>query len=320
MKRPKSVSFWIAFLGFGCFDLYVNAAQRGSPHPHQGKLKPFEPGPPKIKLSSADQSKVDDGELVMRQTVIDGGSSGRATAIQAVHAPPRLVWKQLLDLNSYPSKVDKLTECGKYFEKVRGVDGSKNIKARFLVKAAPGFSFEYYCDHIYSPQKKSLTWTLDYDRDSDFDDVAGHWYVCAHPTRPNWSQVYYSADLALKNFVPGFIMNILTTSALRSAVSWVKKYSEAEWAEEEEKGPAHRGGRFPSFGRGLTSGSNKFMSLNPFTPPPAPTPPPIPKHVRRPLYKRPSVIAAATVAGATAAASVICGIIASEREDAPNAR
>ena len=157
MKRPKSVSFWIAFLGFGCFDLYVNAAQRGSPHPHQGKLKPFEPGPPKIKLSSADQSKVDDGELVMRQTVIDGGSSGRATAIQAVHAPPRLVWKQLLDLNSYPSKVDKLTECGKYFEKVRGVDGSKNIKARFLVKAAPGFSFEYYCDHIYSPQKKSLT-------------------------------------------------------------------------------------------------------------------------------------------------------------------
>ena len=135
----------------------VRAARRGVPHPHQGKLKPFEPGPPSVKLSGADQAKVDGGELVMRQTVIDGGSSGRATAIQAVHAPPRLVWKQLLDLNAYPSKVEKLTECSKYFEKARGVDGSKTIKARFLVKAAPGFSFEYYCDHIYSPQKKSLT-------------------------------------------------------------------------------------------------------------------------------------------------------------------
>ena len=111
----------------------VRAARRGVPHPHQGKLKPFEPGPPSVKLSGADQAKVDGGELVMRQTVIDGGSSGRATAIQAVHAPPRLVWKQLLDLNAYPSKVEKLTECSKYFEKARGV-GSCGMSASAAAK------------------------------------------------------------------------------------------------------------------------------------------------------------------------------------------
>ena len=156
LRRGKHaiVVFAIAVLGEVC---NTNAAKRGTPHPHQGKLTPFVPGPPAVKLSGADQAKIDGGELMMRQTVIDGGSSGRATAIQAVHAPPRLIWAQLLDLNAYPSKVDKLSECSKYLEKARGVDGSKTIKARFLVKAAPGFSFEYYCDHIYDPQKKSLT-------------------------------------------------------------------------------------------------------------------------------------------------------------------
>ena len=117
---------------------------------------------------------------------------------------------------------------------------------------------------------------MDYERDSDFDDVAGHWYVCTHPTRPNWSQVYYSADLALKNYVPGFIMNILTTSALKTAVSWVKKFSEAEWVEEE-KCSVTGAGKFPRFGRGVRDETRMFKigglkALHPFSI--APSPPP----------------------------------------------
>lgn len=82
-------------------------------------------------------------------------------------------------------------QCGNYEVKNVGLDGSKQLKTRFLVKAAPGFSYEYYCDHLYSPMKKSLTWSLDYDRTSDFDDVQGKWYVAPHPTRENWSQVIH---------------------------------------------------------------------------------------------------------------------------------
>ena len=131
--------------------------------------------------------------------------------------------------------------------------------------------------------------------------------------------MYYSADLALKNYVPGFIMNILTNSALKTAVSWVKKYSEAEWVEEEKRGAAGSG-KFRGFGQGSSDGAGIFKmgglkSLNPFSPPPPPPPPPpAPVRTRRPIHKRPVLLAAAGVAGATAAASVICGVLATESE------
>ena len=138
--------------------------------------------------------------------------------------------------------------------------------------------------------------------------------MCTHPTRPNWSQVYYSADLALKNYVPGFIMNILTTSALKTAVSWVKKFSEAEWVEEE-KCSVIGAGRFPRFGRGVRDETRMFKigglkALHPFSIAPSPPPPPpVPVRPRRPIHKRPALLAAAGVAGATAAVSVICGVV-----------
>jgi len=157
------------------FAAAAKAAQPGVPHPHRGKLKPFVPGPPALKLSASDQAKLDAGEMITLQTKDASGVGGRATAVQAVHAPPKYIWKQLLDLDSYVGKVEKLSVCKTYFDQKEGIDGSRRIKARFLVKAAPGFGFEYFCDHHYSAPKKSLTWTLDYDRDNDFDDVCGHW-------------------------------------------------------------------------------------------------------------------------------------------------
>ena len=34
-----------------------------------------------------------------------------------------------------------------------------------------------------------MTWTLDYDKTSDFDDVSGHWHVCEHPSKPDCTRV-----------------------------------------------------------------------------------------------------------------------------------
>ena len=44
--------------------------------------------------------------------------------------------------------------------------------------------YEYYCDHVYAPDCDSMTWSLDYDKLSDFDDVAGHWHLEEHPKKP----------------------------------------------------------------------------------------------------------------------------------------
>ena len=167
-----------------------------------------------MTLKASELALVDDGKMFIAQVMAADGLSGRSTAVQSIAAPPKTIWAQLLDFNAYPPKVDKLVDCKVYADNALGM-GNRQLKVMMKINAAPGFNYEYYCDHTYSPKDKSLIWTLDYERDSDFDDVTGHWYVTPHPTRENWSQVYYSADLKLKQWVPKFILNILTTTAIK---------------------------------------------------------------------------------------------------------
>lgn len=54
----------------------------------------------------------------------------------------------------------------------------------------------------------------------------------AHPTQANVCIVSYSADLVMKGYVPGFVTTMLQKTALKSAVSWVKKHSEAQWTAD----------------------------------------------------------------------------------------
>ena len=105
------------------------------------------------------------------------------------------------------------------------------IEFFFLTKAFPIsylLQYEYYCDHVYSPKDDSVTWTLDYEKLSDFDDVAGHWHLEDHPTKPGCTRVFYACDIKFKRAVPGPVMNFLTKSALKQATSWVKRESEGK--------------------------------------------------------------------------------------------
>jgi len=71
-----------------------------------------------------------------------------------------------------------------------------------------------------------VTWSLDYDKTSDFDDVAGHWHLQDHPTKRGYTRVFYACDIKFKNPIPGPIMNFLTKAALKNATGWVKRESE----------------------------------------------------------------------------------------------
>lgn len=83
-----------------------------------------------------------------------------------------------------------------------------------------------FYDHTYSPAKDSVTWRLDYDKKSDFDDVSGHWHLEDHPTKPDCTRVFYACDIKLKGSVPGPVVNFVSKSALKAATGWVKKESE----------------------------------------------------------------------------------------------
>jgi hypothetical protein len=69
-----------------------------------------------------------------------------------------------------------------------------------------------------------MTWTLDYDKTSDFDDISGHWHV--QELEANHCRVYYAADIKMKGSVPGPILNYISKQALKQATAWVKKESE----------------------------------------------------------------------------------------------
>ena len=86
--------------------------------------------------------------------------------------------------------------------------------------------YENYYDHTYHPSHDSVTWSLDYDKISDFDDVAGHWHLQDHPTKMGYTRVFYACDIKFKNPIPPMIMNFLTKAALKNATGWVKRESE----------------------------------------------------------------------------------------------
>jgi len=108
-------------------------------------------------------------------------------------------------------------------------DGTRTIKTKMVVGVMPGYKYECYYDHTLHPKSSSLTWSLDYDKYSDFDDVQGHWHVKSlSATR---SRVFYAADLKLKGSVPKPILNFLSKVALKESTSWVKRESEKEYAK-----------------------------------------------------------------------------------------
>ncbi|KAG7344257.1 polyketide cyclase / dehydrase and lipid transport domain containing protein [Nitzschia inconspicua] len=196
------------------------------PHAHQGVLSPYEPGPfQSLELNKGDEKELEAGKPVMKQ---QQGSdlAGGAICVQDVDAPKAAVWSQILDLDSYKGKVPKVNECKNYAVQ-QNADGTTTMKTKMVVGVIPGYAYTSFYDHTYHPEKDSLTWRLDYDKSSDFDDVAGHWHLEDHPNKPDCTRVFYACDIKLKGKVPGPVVNFLSKTALKTATSWVKKESES---------------------------------------------------------------------------------------------
>mmetsp|Transcript_3791 Transcript_3791/g.5642 ORF Transcript_3791/g.5642 Transcript_3791/m.5642 type:complete len:248 (+) Transcript_3791:148-891(+) len=222
--RLKTCVFFLVLGLLFCTSLA--RVDRNAGHPHRGKLTPYKPGPFDLKLTPSDEKELVSGKSVMKQ-VRDAGESagGRAICVQDVNAPKSAVWNQILNFDSYVGKVNKLKECKKYFAQ-RNKDGSSTIKVKMLIGVLPGYKYEYYCDHTFRPECNSLVWSLDYDKRSDFDDVAGHWHLEDNPNKPGTTRVFYACDIKFFGAVPAPVMNILSKQALKQATSWVKRESE----------------------------------------------------------------------------------------------
>jgi hypothetical protein len=69
---------------------------------------------------------------------------------------------------------------------------------------------------------------LDYEKASDFIDVAGHWHLEDHPNKPQCTRVFYACDIKLSGGMPKPVVNFISKSALKTATGWVKKESEKD--------------------------------------------------------------------------------------------
>jgi len=198
------------------------AADVNKPHPHQGVREPYGVPPATPALDEAELAELAAGKPVKRQLKTDAGGQGkggRGVAIQDVHASPETIWAQITDFDSYTSKVDNVYLC-----ELRRRSG-EHIEVHFIIGAMM-VKAEYWIDHTHRPDQGYMTWTLDYDHESDLDDSVGFWRVEALPERPGWSRVTYSVDVQVRGWVPGFIEDLMTKSGLTKATAWVKRESE----------------------------------------------------------------------------------------------
>jgi hypothetical protein len=199
------------------------AADASQPHPHKGIVAKFVGKPTLPSLSSADLATLADGKPVMKQVKNADGNGGRGIGIQDIHAEPATIWSRILSFSSYPKWVDGVKECEVY-EKSGNL-----VKVRFVI-GKMGVNYEYFIKHEVHSDDGYMTWTLDYDRLSDFDDSVGFWSVVPVEGKPGWTRVYYSVDVKLTGWVPGFVQDMITKNGLTSATAWVKRESEAKQA------------------------------------------------------------------------------------------
>jgi ribosome-associated toxin RatA of RatAB toxin-antitoxin module len=196
----------------------AGAADADRSHDHQGKLAPYEPGAIGVELSEKDLEKLAEDDLVII-TIEDEDTGGRGIAIQDIAAPPDVVWSRITGYENYPEWVGPVKETEVY--RTEGNDTYTRVKiSGFLYK------YEYYLHNTMHPDQDMLTWVLDYDRRSDFDDCVGAWYVEPHPEKEGWSRAWFSSDLKLRAKIPGFLMKFIKKKGLKDATAWVKEESE----------------------------------------------------------------------------------------------
>lgn len=138
---------WLLFIHDGLIRVIHAKKDRNVPHGHRGKLNPYLPGPfVGLKLTAEDEKTLLSGASVMKQTIpADGnGSGGAAICVQDVQAPLPAVWHQILEMDQYPKKVNKVLQCQNYVVQTQP-DGNIRIKTKQVLGVLPGYSVSIIC-------------------------------------------------------------------------------------------------------------------------------------------------------------------------------
>ena len=195
----------------------AHASDPNSAHPHQGKLAGWTGAPPTITLTAAELTKLDSGSRIERHKKTSTGGSG--IAVQYIEASPEIIWKTILSYHRYRDWVKNVDSCMVYQRS--GDDLYVDMQISVL-----GFKSGIYTKNTVNKAQGYMTWTLDYSRKSDVNDLVGYWRVTPLEGWPGWSRLEYATEMVMSG-VPGFIVRYMTKDALAEGTAWVKLRAEA---------------------------------------------------------------------------------------------
>ena len=167
------------------------------------------------KLSAAELSSVAAGELVLKAIATDKGNEG--LAVQRVQAPADLVWATILDFGEWPRMVDDVVASAVYDK--QGCD----IKVKITIGVGL-LKIHTYVHHVLDRVAGVLTWSLDATKSSDLLANTGYWIVRPHDL--NSCTVYYSCNVQLRSWAPGWLDRYIAREGLPRALGWLKREAE----------------------------------------------------------------------------------------------
>ena len=192
------------------------AASVDEPHAHRGVLPPVRSAPDAVVLTSAERKRLERGEHVERHTKSDQGGSG--VAIQYINARPETIWATILAYPRYTDWVKNVVGCSVY--RKEGTTLYVDMETSLL-----GFRTRVFTKNDVRKDQGYMSWTLDYDRKSDVNDLVGYWRVQPVEGMPGVTRLEHSNSISIRG-VPGFLVNYMTRDALSDGTDWVKREAE----------------------------------------------------------------------------------------------
>ncbi len=116
--------------------------ERNAAHRHTGILKQYSAGAFDLNVDADDEEALEKGNSVMKRLPPDDPTDklgGKAICVQDINAPKKAVWRQILDMDSYVGKVNKVKECQNYAVETND-DGSIQIKTKMVIGVTPGYT------------------------------------------------------------------------------------------------------------------------------------------------------------------------------------
>lgn len=104
------------------------------PHYHQGKLEPFELGPPELLLSEPEAGALSRGEPIMQALLDAEGKPRRLFMVRDVPTPADIVIGRVMDLERYGEMIQGCEGVSNYAMELRE-DGVQEIRSRYQVRA-----------------------------------------------------------------------------------------------------------------------------------------------------------------------------------------